>query len=317
MSGLAAESKRFLENFRKLPVIQHMKPTEARDALASIPRPAVELEALSKIEDIKIEVDQAQEITLRIYTPEGTGPFPVIVYYHGGGWVIGDLSFSDASCRMLANGTNSIVISAEYRLSPEFKFPAPAEDAYKALEWVYEHAASLNGDASHISVCGDSAGGNLATVVSMMARDRGTSVPEAQILLYPVTDLSHDTVTYTEFAEGFGLDADLMKWFGSHYIRSEKDRQLPYISPLRAEDLGGLPPAIIVTAEFDVLREEGEQYAARLKEAGNVAEYRCESGMIHAYFTNAGVFLERIGQTISAIHDFLQTERKKKEELKI
>lgn len=187
---------------------------------------------------------------------------------------------------MLANKTNSVVVSVDYRLAPEFKFPIPAEDSYAALEWVKNNASNINGNDSEIIVAGDSAGGNLATVVAMMSRDRKGPDIAAQVLLYPVTDLSYNTETYYEFAEGYALNRNLMKWFGNHYIRNEEDRTNPYAAPLISVDLHDLPQAFIITAENDVLRDEGIAYAERLMEAEVKVIYKNENGLVHGYFSN-------------------------------
>ncbi|MCQ6279505.1 alpha/beta hydrolase [Bacillus sp. EB600] len=306
MINLDPQAKLYLEMFSQMPTIQALEPQSVRDMFALAPPVEVELATLAKVEDRLIPVDEDAEIKVRIYTPEGQGPFPLFVYYHGGGWVIGDIEIADASCRMLANRTGRIVVSVDYRLAPEYKFPIPAEDSYAALQWVSENAESFNGNASDIVVGGDSAGGNLSAVVSLMSRDRKGPGIAAQILIYPVTDAGYDSPSYREFAEGFGLDSDLMVWFGNHYIRSTADKKDPYLAPLRADDLSNLPPAYVITSENDVLRDEGLAYAQRLKEAGVPVESFTERGLVHGYFTNMAVFSERIKGSISNIVRFLR-----------
>ena len=207
---------------------------------------------------------------------------------------------------MLANQTGHVVVSVDYRLAPEYKFPVPFNDAYAGLKWVAENADSINGNASKISVSGDSAGGNFAAAVSLRARDENGPEIHSQLLIYPVTDLSYDTDSYQQFAEGFGLDKDLIVWFGNHYINGEEDTKNPYVAPLIAEDLSNLPPAIVVTAENDVLRDEGIAFAKRLKEAGVTVEEYTETGLVHGYFTNVAVFKDRITGTISELDKFLK-----------
>lgn len=305
LPNLDPEAKSYLEIFNQMPAIQSMDPKTVREMFAQAPPVEVELAPLAKIENRFIPVSKDEEISIRIYTPEGEGPFPLFVYYHGGGWVLGDIEISDASCRMIANRTGHIVVSVDYRLSPEYKFPIPLQDSYAALEWVYENAVSLNGSASKIVVGGDSAGGNLATVVSMMALDQNGPQISAQVLIYPVTNLGYNTASYEEFQQGFGLDKDLMVWFGNHYIRDESDQKNKYVAPLLAEDVSNLPQALVITAECDVLRDEGLAYAKRLKDAGVIVDAICESGLVHGYFTNMAVFPERIKGTISKIAQFL------------
>jgi acetyl esterase len=311
LPNLGPEAKAYLEIFNQMPAIQSMDPKTVREMFAQAPPVEVELAPLAKIENRCIPVSKDEEISIRIYTPEGEGPFPLFVYYHGGGWVLGDLETSDASCRMIANRTGHIVVSVDYRLSPEYKFPIPVQDSYAALEWVYENAASLNGSASKIVVGGDSAGGNLATVVSMMALDQNRPQISAQVLIYPVTDLGYNTASYEEFQQGFGLDKDLMIWFGNHYIKDESDQKNKYAAPLLAEDVSNLPQALVITAECDVLRDEGLAYAKRLKDAGVTVDAICETGLVHGYFTNMAVFPERIKGTISKIAQFLTETNQK------
>ncbi|MED1949724.1 alpha/beta hydrolase [Brevibacillus centrosporus] len=305
MAKLDPQAKVYLEAFKQMPAIHEMEPAAVRDMFAQIPAANVELEPLSEVSNRKIPIGHDTRIAVRIYTPAADGPFPVFVYYHGGGWVIGDLETADASCRMLANRTKSVVVSVDYRLAPEHKFPIPAEDSYAALEWAAANAASFHGDPNQIVVGGDSAGGNLSAVVSQMARDRKGPKIAAQVLIYPVTSLEYDTESYELFQKGFGLDRELMKWFGGHYIQNEEDKRLAYVSPLFADDVSRLPPAIIITAENDVLRDEGATYAAKLERAGVPVEYLCEPGMVHGYFTNMAVFSERIQSTIQRMEKFL------------
>ncbi|MBB6446684.1 alpha/beta hydrolase [Bacillus benzoevorans] len=305
MAHLDPQAKAYLEMFNQGPALQSLEPQTVRDMFASMPLVEVELAPLANIEDRMIPVSHDEEIQIRIYTPNGQGPFPIFIYYHGGGWVIGDLELADASCRMLANRTNHIVVSVDYRLAPEYKFPIPVEDSYDALKWVSEHAEEIGGSASAIVVGGDSAGGNLSAVVSLMARERKGPPIAAQVLIYPVTDLSYDSKSYREFETGFGLDKDLMIWFGNYYIDNEEDTKNPYVSPLRTEDLSNLPRAYVIVCENDVLRDEGLAYAKRLIEAGVKVKSTLESGMVHGYFTNMAVFPERVKGTIENIALFL------------
>lgn len=306
MTNLDPRTKVYLERINQLPPLHKMEPQAVRDLYAQIPPVEVELAPIAKIEDKLIPVGAETEITIRIYTPEGQGPFPLFVYYHGGGWVIGDLETVDASCRMLAHLSGRIVVSVDYRLAPEHKFPVPVSDSYAALQWVSENATSINGSASDLVVGGDSAGGNLSAVVSLLARDQNGPAIKAQVLIYPVTDMRFDSPSYMEYQEGYGLNRDLMIWFSNHYINHSYDKSNPFVTPLTARDLSNLPPAIVITAECDVLRDEGMAYAERLKQAGIQVESYCEQGLVHGYFTNMLVFSERIKATISRITEFLQ-----------
>ncbi|MFF2528036.1 alpha/beta hydrolase [Brevibacillus sp. NPDC058079] len=307
MANLDPRAKVYLERINQLPPLHKLEPQAVRDIFAQIPAVEVELAPLAKVEDKLIPAGADAEINIRIYTPEGQGPFPLFVYYHGGGWVIGDLETVDASCRMLAHLSGRIVVSVDYRLAPEHKFPVPVADSYAALKWVSENASSINGSASDLVVGGDSAGGNLSAVLSLLAKDQNGPAIKAQVLIYPVTDMRFDTPSYMEFQEGFGLNRDLMLWFSNHYINHEYDKGNPYVAPLSARDLSNLPPAIVITAECDVLRNEGMAYAERLKNAGVKVEAVCEKGLVHGYFTNMAVFPEQIKATVSRITEFLHT----------
>lgn len=226
----------------------------------------------------------------RIYTPKGNGPFPVLVFFHGGGWVLCDLDTHDPVCRSLANAAECIVVSVDYRLAPEHKFPAAAEDCYAVAQWVMNNASSVGGDSQRVAVGGDSAGGNLSTVVALMARDRGARAPIFQLLIYPATDYHlADYPSYRENADGYFLTRDDMVWFWNHYLNDEADAANPYACPMRATSLGGLPAALVITAEFDPLRDEGEAYAARLRESEVPTRLVRYDGMIHGFVSMAGV----------------------------
>lgn len=245
---------------------------------------------IGKTEDRTIP-GPAGEIPVRIYTPVaagGTGP--ALVYYHGGGWVIGDLETHDALCRTLANEAGCKVIAVDYRLAPEHPFPAAIDDAYAAVKWVEANASEIGIDPNRIAVAGDSAGGNLAAAVSLRAKaEKGPHIA-FQLLIYPVTDAPRTTQSYKDFAEGHMLEADGMDWFWNHYVLSAgADPKNPYAAPLHAESLSGLPPAYVVTAGFDVLRDEGKAYAEALKTAGVEVEYVNYEGMIHGFFNMQGV----------------------------
>lgn len=274
----------FLAELKELnpPPFSTLSPEEARAAvLADLPNWAPP-QPVARLEDRAVP-GPAGEIPIRIYAPEAQGPLPVLVYYHGGGWVLCDINTHDGACTALANAARCLVVSVGYRLAPEHKYPAAAEDAYAALGWVAENAASIGGDPRRIAVGGDSAGGNLAAVVCLMARDRATRQPAFQLLIYPVTDHHFGTPSYRENAEGYLLTLDDMRWFWGHYLAREEDGREPYASPLRAGSLAGLAPALVVTAEYDPLRDEGEAYAARLREAGVPATLIRYDGLIHAF----------------------------------
>lgn len=230
------------------------------------------------------------EIPLRIYTPDGAGPFPILVYIHGGGWVLCSLDTHDRECRALCRRAQYVVVSVDYRLAPEHKFPGPVYDCLAALRWVLSNAGELNGDPDCVVLGGDSAGGNLTAAVTLLARDQFMGPLAGQLLIYPVTQ--HPSVglhSYTTYAEGYGLTRDEMIWFWDHYLQRPEQANDPLASPLRAADLSGLPPAFVQLAELDVLHDEGEQYTRRLQAAGVPTELACYPGMIHGFVNMSAV----------------------------
>lgn len=228
------------------------------------------------------------EVLARIYRPQGESVLPILIYFHGGGWVIAGPDVYDASCRALCHTADCIVVSVAYRQAPEHKFPEPVEDAYAALQWVIAHAAELGGDPARVAIGGESAGGNLATVACLKAVREGGRLPAVQLLIYPVTDTSMKQASYGENADAKPLSAAMMPWFWKHYLESESQGREPYASPMLAERLAGLPPAIVITAENDPLRDEGEAYARRLAEDGVSVSSQRFDGVMHEFFGLAG-----------------------------
>ena len=228
------------------------------------------------------------DLPVRIYRPDlNAGDLPALVYFHGGGHVVGSLDTHDAVARNLCNGAGCVVMSVGYRLAPEHKFPAAAEDAYAAVRWCAAHGTEIGIDLRRMAVGGDSAGGNLAAVAALMARDAGDPPIRLQVLIYPMTDYAYDTDSYRIYAEGYGLQSQLMRWLHNQYLRGKEDRFDWRAAPLRARDLSGLPPALVLTAQCDILHDEGEAYAERLRVAGVEVEYHECQGMIHGFFTMA------------------------------
>jgi acetyl esterase len=259
---------------------------EARRLFGEMPRVDVEPLPVARVEDRTIPGPD-QDIPVRIYWPEaepgdGAGP-PVVVFFHGGGWVLCGLDSHDQLCRMMTRDTGVITVSVDYRLAPDHRFPAAAEDAYAATGWAADHAGELGGDPARLAVAGDSAGGNLAAATALMARDRGGPALAFQLLVYPVVDHRQDTPSCRENAQGFFLTADHMRWYWQQYL-GDGDGSHPYASPVLADDLTALPPAHVVTAACDPLRDEGEAYGRRLREAGVAAEVRRYDGMFHGFF---------------------------------
>jgi acetyl esterase len=223
-------------------------------------------------------------VPVRIYRPAGDAPKPVVVYYHGGGWVLGSLETHDGTCRRLADGADAVVVSVDYRMGPEDRFPAAVDDSYAALRWVAANAAELGADPTRLVVAGDSAGGNLAAVVSQLARDGGPAI-RFQLLIYPVTDHEFTSVSMEENAEGFYLTRDAMRWFYDHYLNDPAEGDDPRVSPMRNADLSMLPPAFVLTAEYDPLRDQGIAYADALRGAGNTVAMTMYEGLFHGFFS--------------------------------
>lgn len=227
----------------------------------------------------------AGDLPVRVYSPEGDGPFPALVWFHGGGWTIGSLDENEVACRAVCAGAEAVVVSVDYRLAPENPYPAAADDCYAAVRWVHEHGERLAADPARLAVGGESAGGNLAAVVALKARDLGGPPIRLQVLVSPVVGHPGDGyASYDAYADGYFLSKASMEWFFTTYPRDVKDLDDPYLLPLRAADLSRLPRALVLGAECDVLRDEGEEYARRLADAGVDVELVRYDGLIHGFF---------------------------------
>lgn len=292
---LDPQTAALLETLRTLPKLETMSPQEVRATTGALAKNAPPGPAIHSVEDRRIET-LAGPLTARIYRP-GDRTAGLIVYYHGGGWVAGSLDSLDAALRDIARRTDCSIASIDYRLAPEHRFPAAVVDAEAALGWAAAARTELTGHVAPLLVAGDSAGGNLAAVVSILARDRGGPPIDGQILFYPVTAADFSTPSYVECAEGYFLTRDLMRWFWDHYVPDERQRGDYRASPLLAEDLSGLPPALIQTAEYDPLRDEGEAYGRRLAAAGVPATVQRRAGLIHGY-VGMGQALEAARQAL-------------------
>lgn len=283
----AKEVIRAVQKIRSVP-LNKLTPEEARDSYRKLISMASTAESVARIENKTMSTIGSEHLKVRIYVPEGNGPFPILLYFHGGGWVLGDLENADVPCRSITNLAKCVVVSVDYRLSPEYMFPNAVNDCYAAFKWTIEHAHTFKGNKDRIAVGGDSAGGNLAAAVTLIAREKSDPTIKFQLLVYPVTNLStFETATYIENGEGYYLTKDNMIWYKNHYIKPE-DTKNPLASPLLAENLTHLPPALIITAEYDPLRDDGNKYANRLKEHGVPTEYVCFEGMIHGFFFMGG-----------------------------
>ncbi len=285
------------------PAYHTLSPKEARQLFretrpASTPVPP----AIGEVRSASAEGPRGP-IPLRVYRPASVADatrLPALVFFHGGGWVIGDLDTHDTLCRQLTAEAGISVVSVDYRLAPEHKFPAAADDAWAATRWVAAHAAELGVDGARLAVGGDSAGGNLAAVVALMARDAGGPALALQALLYPVTDVAAESRSYADLADGYLLTREGMRWFIAHYLDRAAEGGDWRASPLRATSLAGVAPALVVTAGFDPLRDEGDAYAARLREAGVSVDHVCFGGMIHG-FVPMGKLIETGNRAVTLI----------------
>jgi len=288
--------------------IEEMSPQEVgasraqnAEALAAMAGPE---QPVARVENRSIP-GPGGPIPVRIYWPLAGKSLPALVYLHGGGWVFGNIDSVDRNCRVLANSAQCVVVNVEYRLAPENKFPAPAEDAYAAVTHVAEHAFEFDIDARQIAIGRDSAGGNLATVACLMARDRGGPPLVFQLLVYPVTDYDDNRPSLEE-NEGYLLTRKVMQYFWEHYVASPEQGRHSYASPINAEDLAGLPPAMVITAECDPLRDQGEAYARRLQEAGVPVMLKRYAGAIHVFFQMGAVIdsgREAVADAASALRN--------------
>jgi acetyl esterase len=266
-----------------------LTPSQAR---ASFLRPSwlVTPREMAAVRDLSIP-GPAGDLRLRTYHPHGGRPLPVLVFFHGGGFVVGSLDEFDAFCTILADGAGCVVVSVDYRLAPEGKFPAAPEDAIAALCWVAAHADEIDGDPCRIAVAGDSAGGNLAAVAALAARDEGGPALVRQILISPWVDLScAETESFRWFGQGGWLSTSSLRWYRDHYLASPEQALLPHASPILAPDLRGLPPALILDSEFDILHDQVRAFALSLQEAGNAVDYRLCRGQLHDFVVLPGLF---------------------------
>jgi acetyl esterase/lipase len=272
IGGIEPATRAFLEKINALrgPPIYEMSARDARNVLTGVQ--AVEVTKMaSSIEDITIPGGPIGQVRARIVRPEdSTETLPVTMFYHGGGWVLGDFNTHERLVRELANKANTAVVFVDYTRSPEAKYPAALEESYAATSYVADNGGQLNVDSSRLAIVGDSVGGNMAAVIAMMAKQRNGPKIGLQVLFYPVTDAGFDTASYRQLASGYWLTREAMKWFWDNYLPDKAGRKDPMASPLQAsvDQLKGLPPALVTTNEYDVLRDEGEAYAHKLMDAG-------------------------------------------------
>ncbi|MEM9671945.1 MAG: alpha/beta hydrolase [Bacteroidota bacterium] len=301
---LAAIGLRFIY---EPPDVQNYSPAELQERYWR--EESTSAEYLNYVSNTKDTIALTTEggIVIRLYYPSSAKNLPIIVYYHGGGFVFGTLNEYDLLCAKLADRTSALVVSVDYRLAPEHPYPTAAQDAYAALQWVYQNAPSIGGDSTRLAVAGDSAGGNLATVVSMMTRDSSEAFVDYQVMLYPATQsIDLTTVSHQNFGEDYGITTRQIDWYIEQYLPDESDRYEAYASPLLAEDLSSLPPALVVLAGFDPLKTEGEQYAKKLQATGVPVRLLTYESMIHGFanipeFPQSEELLDEIASALEAV----------------
>lgn len=285
---------------------QTMTLPESREASKKFFSEGATFEHVSKVQDLTIPGPDHNQIPLRIFAPESPVALPIVVYFHGGGWAFGSIDQSEPFCRKLVNKANCIVVSVDYRLAPENPFPKGLQDCYAATQWAAANAASFGGDPKRLIVAGESAGGNLAAAVAMMARDQGGPDIKYQLLLYPVTTNDLDESVYKASADQYFITLDAMRMFWGFYLSKPADGENPYASLLKSDNLTNLPPAFIVTAEFDPLQKEGEAYAAKLKQAKVPTRYKCYQGAVHGFLNLPIKELPELKEALKDISEALQ-----------
>lgn len=261
----------------------------------------------SNIKNITLEVN-SEKIPVRIYTPEGGDMFPIIIYSHGGSWIAGNLDTHDNVCRKLSWNTKAIVISVDYRLAPENPFPAALNDVYNVLQWTNKNAKSINGDENHIAVAGDSAGGNLSAAVCLMAKDKNGPHILCQVLIYPSTNIYElNTESWSDFSNDFNISKEEMEKYISLYVPQKEDRKNPYASPLLANEFNQLPDTLVITAEIDPLRDEGEAYGNKLKDTGIQSKVIRFNGVTHGFITMDKI-TDKADEALNQIYSYIQNE---------
>jgi acetyl esterase len=281
-----------------------LSPAEARRRLTELPDVGLREEPLERVEDHAIDAEGDRRVPIRVYAPSGTNGLPILVYLHGGGWVTGNLDVNDYRCRRLATRAGCMVVAVDYRLAPEHPFPAAAEDAYEALTWAMREADSLGGDPNRVAVAGDSSGANLAAAATLMIRDRGGEQPVLQVLTCPATDYELESESMRTYGNSFVIERRDLRWCWDHYLSGAADADDPYASPLRAPSLERLPPALVMTAELDPLRDQGEAYAGRLESAGVQVTLTRYPSMVHSFVDFEGSLdaaAEALDQTADAL----------------
>ncbi len=302
---LDAKTGEFLEGFGQLwnSMAQLSIPEKRAEMHRLFTMPRADMEPVATFTEKTIDGPNGK-IPLRIFTPEGEGPFPVMVFFHHGGWVLGSLDECEPVCRKMTNETRSIVIAVDYRLAPEHKYPAPLEDAFAATQWAIENAHTFKGDPSRVGVGGESAGGNLATAVCLMAKEKKSPMPAYQGLFYPMLTCDPNLTAYENNPDKHLITLENMKWFYNQYLNRPEEKKQPLASPIKAQDLSGLPPTLIITAEWDPLRLEAATYAAQLNAQGTHVQHHCYKKVIHGFF-GFPIYPEEASAAMAEIKHFL------------
>lgn len=308
---LHPQAAKFLDVIRRqdLPLIETTPIDVTRRALILASAVKMAPASLARIETRTIAGPDGDELKVRFYWPHGPGPHAAVLYFHGGGWVLNNIETHDDVAQRMAAASNCVFISVDYRLAPEHKFPAAIEDAFTTLTWLAANAKELEIDPHRIAVCGDSAGGNIAAALCLMTRDRLGPAIAFQVLIYPITDYDLTRPSYVENADGYFLTTSQMRWFWQQYVESPDRMREPYASPIRANSLKGVPPALILTAEFDPLRDEGEAFADALRQHGINVRLKRYDGLIHAFIKRVDQFDAAI-DAINLIGETLKSELK-------
>lgn len=288
------------------PPVQDMSAAQARELVHSrYEQIKLPLKKVASIDEITIG-GPGGPLTLRIYTPEGQGPFPVILFIHGGGWVLFRPGHYDSVCTHLCHGASMLVVSVDYRLSPETKFPGALEDTSAALDWIMTGSAELKGDPSKVFIAGDSAGGNLTASLALLNKRNQSHRLLGLVMAYPVTKwYEPPTPSYLEFSDGYSLTEKAMVWFWDYYLESRDQAENELVSPLLSEDLSGLPPSFVLVSGFDPLRDEGIRFAQKLRAAGNRTTLVNYTGMIHGFLSYLGI-LDQASEAITMICQWLR-----------
>ncbi|HVY08248.1 MAG TPA: alpha/beta hydrolase [Burkholderiales bacterium] len=297
-----------------LPEVWQLTPDQGREQYLTRVNKLKANDSIFRSEDRRIP-GPGSDIPIRIYTPrevKSMEKLPVLMWFHGGGFVIGSLDTHDSACRLLANQADCIVVSVDYRLAPEHRFPAAVEDCMAATKWVALHAVEFGGDANCMGVGGDSAGGNLAAVISILARDAAHPKLAFQLLLYPCVAPEPETASHHKFKEGYILSRNSITWFYKQYLRGGKDVNDFRFAPLQHDDLSGLPPALVIVAGYDPLRDEGIEYARKLIEAGNRVRLTNYEGMVHGFFLMGGALdasRKAVAESAAALREAFDAHR--------